>query len=354
MTSDTERRKDAHLALALGEEVEPAGADPLFDEVLLVHDALPELAEGELDTGTDLCGKRLRLPLVISGMTGGTDRAGAINRDLARLAEEAGCAFGVGSQRAMAETPALGTTYQVRDEMPTALLLANLGGVQAARMGPARVLELVRAIDADGLCVHLNPAQELSQPEGDRDFRGVLEAIGSLARELGERLVVKETGAGISARVAARLWDMGVRVVDVAGLGGTSWARVESLRAAGAERAVGEALSRWGLPTAACVAAVRRRTPGMKVIASGGVRDGLDVARALALGAHAAGLALPLLRARETGGLEGARACLDGIVRAFRAAMLLVGARDLPALREKRPRLGPRLSAWVDALLEEA
>ena len=310
-----------------------------------MHDALPELALDAVDTTTRLLGKTLRAPLLVTGMTGGTDEAAAINRDLARVAETQGIAFGLGSQRAMQREPALGYTFAVREHAPTTLVLANLGAVQAAASPTADVERLVRAVAADALCVHLNPAQELVQPGGDRDFRGALDAIARLVRELPMPVVVKETGCGVSRRVARRLADVGVRTLDVSGAGGTSWVKVETLRADEPQRRLGEAFANWGIPTAASLAAVRGL--GLDVIASGGVRSGLDVAKAVALGARAAGVALPVFRAYRAGGSDGAIAFVDELVAGLRTAMVLTGARDLTALAETPLVLGSRLRDWM-------
>src|SRR5262249_3218361 len=288
-------------------DVEPAGNSTLLDCVHLVHNALPELALDEVELTLTLWGKVLRAPLLVTGMTGGTDRAREVNRDLAQVAERHGLAFGVGSQRAMAEAPELARTFQVRDVAPHVLLIGNIGLKQAISMGVDGVQKLRDGIGADGVALHLNAAQELSQPEGDRDFRGGYSLVQALAAAFGERFLVKETGCGISPAVARRLVDCGVRTLDVSGLGGTSWVRVEQLRASGQMAELGALFSSWGIPTAAAVASVRRAVgPSVKLIASGGIRHGLDVAKALAIGADVAGVALPPLPAPHTGG--GARA----------------------------------------------
>jgi isopentenyl-diphosphate delta-isomerase len=339
-------RKRAHLELCADAEVEYRGKTTLLDDVELVHDALPELALSEISTETTLLGKRLRAPLLITGMTGGTAEATAINRDLAAVAETHGIAFGLGSQRAMQREPALVDTFAVRAHAPTTLVLANLGVVQAAQLGTADVERLVQAIAADALCIHLNPAQELIQPGGDRDFRGGLAAVARLVRELPYPIMVKETGCGISATVARRLQDAGVRTIDVSGAGGTSWVRVEALRGDAAAQALGEEFAEWGIPTAAALLGVRDL--GLAAIASGGIRSGLDVAKAIALGAVAAGVALPVFRAYTAGGATGAGEFVGRLVAGLRTGMLLTGARDLEALGRMPTVLGPRLRAWVD------
>jgi len=344
-------RKRAHLTLCAEEEVEYRGKTTLLEEVDLVHEALPELALAEISTETTLVGRRLRAPLLITGMTGGTPEATTINRDLATVAEEMGIAFGLGSQRAMQREPELGSTFAVRAHAPGTLVLANLGVVQAARLATTEVEQLVRAVGADAICLHLNAAQELVQPGGDRDFRGGLAAIARLVRELPCPVVVKETGCGISRATALRLRDAGVRVLDVSGAGGTSWVKVEALRGDRAAQALGEDLADWGIPTAAALVGLRGL--GLAAIASGGIRNGLEAAKAIALGAVAAGVALPVFRAYTAGGIEGARDFMARLVAGLRAAMLLSGARDLAALGRVPTVLGPRLRGWIDLGGEE-
>jgi isopentenyl-diphosphate delta-isomerase len=338
-------RKRSHLDLCEAEEVEFAGKTTLLEEVDLVHDALPELAVDEVDVSTTLLDKRLRAPLLITGMTGGTDEASAINQDLARVAEEHGIAFGLGSQRAMQRKPALAYTFEVRAHAPSTLVLANLGVVQAGALETAAVEQLVRRVGADALCVHLNPAQELIQPGGDRDFRGGLETIARLVRELPVPVVVKETGCGMSRRVGERLAAAGVRTVDVSGAGGTSWIKVEALRAGAPERELGTQFADWGIPTAAALAGLRGL--GLALIASGGVRTGLDVAKTIALGANVAGVALPVFRAYREGGRRAAGEFIDQLTAGLRTAMVLTGSRDLAALGRTPVVLGSRLREWV-------
>jgi isopentenyl-diphosphate delta-isomerase len=339
-------RKRAHLELCADGEVEYRDKTTLLDDVELVHDALPELALDEISTTATLLGKRLRAPLLITGMTGGTAEATAINRDLAAVAEAHGVAFGLGSQRAMQREPALAATFAVRAVAPTTLVLANLGVVQAAQLATAEVAALVGAIEADAVCLHLNPAQELIQPGGDRDFRGGLAAITRLVRELPCPVVVKETGCGISRAVAMRLHDAGVQTLDVSGAGGTSWVKVEAQRGDAAAQALGAEFAEWGIPTAAAVLGVRGL--GLTCIASGGIRTGLEVAKVIALGAVAAGVALPVLRAYTMGGAARAGVFVTGLVAGLRTAMLLTGAQDLAALARVPTVLGPRLRAWDD------
>jgi len=339
------------LDVAAHGDVEPDLSNALFECVHLVHCALPELSLAEVDLSTTWLGKRLKAPLVITGMTGGTERAEAVNRDLATLAEKHGVAFGVGSQRAMQEDPKRARTFQVREVAPTTVLIGNIGLRQAAELKAPGVQRLADAIGADGMALHLNAAQELAQAEGDRDFRGGYQTVASLALALGDRLVVKETGCGISPAVARRLVELGVRNIDVSGAGGTSWVRVEQLRATGAAEEAASALAAWGVPTAAATSSVRRAVgEEVVVIASGGVRTGLDAAKALALGADLAGMALPIFRAQQAGGLAGADRALDAVVLALKHACLLTGSQDAAQLRRCPRVITGDLKDWVAAL----
>lgn len=337
-------RKNAHLRLCAEEDVEHRGTT-LLEEVRLLHEALPELSLDDVDLSTEILGRRLAAPILISGMSGGTAEAGRLNRALATVAQKCGLGFGVGSQRPMLLHPETAESYRVRDVAPDVLLLGNVGFVQARDSGVAGVAELAEAIGADGICVHLNAAQELVQDEGDRDFRGALDAIGRLVDELPVPVVVKETGSGLAPATLARLRALGVSWVDVSGAGGTSWTAVESLRGTPRQRALGAELRDWGIPTAASIVYARRE--GLGTIASGGIRSGHDAARALALGADAVSLALPLLRAFAAGGLDPALAAAHGLVEGLRSVALLTGCRR-PSDLSKAPRvLGPGLRAWL-------
>jgi isopentenyl-diphosphate Delta-isomerase len=345
------QRKADHLALAASGEVEFRETKTLLEGVRLVHQSLPELAVDEIDLATELAGLTLKAPLMVSGMTGGTAEAGALNKDLARAAERFGLAFGLGSQRAMALHPELAPTYQVRDAAPGVVLFANIGVVQAREMGPAAVRRLVETVEAQALCVHLNPAQEMIQENGDRDFRGATEILGRLVEAVGVPVIAKETGCGLSRQAARALARVGVRTVDVSGAGGTSWTAVESRRAqaGSASRALGEELWDWGIPTAPSIVVCAEE--GLQVIATGGVRSGLDIARAVALGATAGGMAAPLLRAhRHGGGLDGVVELLGRIINSVRTVCLLCGVRSVRDLAKAPRVLTGELRSWLEAL----
>jgi len=337
-------RKRSHLALCASEDVEHHG-HTLLDDVHLLHDALPELSIDEIELATEVLGRRLQAPILISGMSGGTREAGRLNRALAAAAQKFGLGMGVGSQRAMLLDPGTTDTFRVRDVAPDILLLANLGAVQARDAGPSRVAALVEAIGADALCIHLNAAQELVQDEGDRDFRGCAAAIQELVSELPVPLVVKETGCGLGPRALARLRESGVRWVDVSGAGGTTWTGVEALRGSARQRALGLELREWGIPTAAAITYAARS--GLRVIASGGIRGPRDVAHALALGAEAAALALPLLRAYREGDAPGVILAVERLIESLRVVILLTGARRPSELQRAARVIGGDLRAWI-------
>lgn len=346
MNSPIQRRKDDHLDLCATDDVAFKGTTTLLECVQLMHQSLPDLDVDQIDTSVTLLGKSLRLPIVIAAMTGGTERAAEVNRDLASIAEARGLGFGLGSQRAMQRQPNTAWTYQVREWAPKTLILGNVGVVQARELASKDIAEMVREIGADALCVHLNPAQEIVQPGGDRDFRGGVDTFKRLVAELPVPVVGKETGCGLSLQTALKLKAAGVRTVDTSGAGGTSWVGVETLRAEGDQARLGNLLWDWGIPTAVSVHACVK--VGMETIATGGIQSGVDVVRALVLGASAAGIARPMLQAHVRGGKEEAERFVDQIEREIRAVMLLTGASSIAELR-KLPRLiFEPLKQWIE------
>lgn len=345
MTADIEQRKADHLDLCATDEVAFRGRTTLLECVRLVHQSLPETSYSSVDTRVRLLGKELRAPLLIAAMIGGHERAAEINQALASIANELGYAFGLGSQRAMQKRPETRWTYQVRERAPDVLLFGNVGVVQARDMSTAEVAQMIEDVGADALCVHMNPAMELVQPEGDRDFSGGLQTFQRLWAELDVPVIAKETGNGISREVAAKLRSAGIRHADTSGAGGTSWVGVETLRAEGDGRALGEALWDWGIPTAAsvryCVDA------GLTTIATGGIRTGMDVARAIALGASCAGIARNVYQAFLEGGSDGAREFLLRVERELRSIMLLCGAKSIEELQQAPRIVTGELADWL-------
>lgn len=334
MTDDPIRdRKDQHLDVVLsGRGRHASGAG--FDAVRLMHEALPDLDHDAIDLSVDFLGKRLNAPFLISSMTGGPARAEAINIHLAEAAQALGIALAVGSQRGALETGAAsGLTRSLRTYAPDAVILSNIGAAQLTRgFGVDEARRAMDMIGADGLIIHLNPLQEACQPEGDRDWRGVGAALAALVRDLGAPVVVKETGAGISAATARRLVEMGVAAIDVAGAGGSNWALIEGERSVQpADRAHAADFADWGIPTARAIAEVRAACPDTTLIGSGGVRDGVDAAKAIALGADLVGQAAGVLEAAT----RSSEAVVDHFLlleRQLRTACFCTGASELRQL----------------------
>lgn len=302
----------------------------LLDCVDLTHNALPELDLESLDTTTGFFSKTLTLPLMITSMTGGAAKAGELNRNLALVAGKAGIAFATGSQRIILTHPETIDDFNVRKQIPDGVLLGNLGGQQLLDNPIDAVVNLVNRIDADGLCVHLNPAHELAQPEGDRKFCGILDGIRAINEKLEGRVLVKEVGHGLSQSVVEQLLAAGVRYLDVAGAGGTSWTRVEALRPDN-ENSIGSTFAEWGIATATAVArADLIRQPDTVLVASGGIRSGLDMGRAIALGADVCGIAQPALAAYLSNGVQGVKSLIERLSQELKTTMLLTACK-IPA-----------------------
>jgi isopentenyl-diphosphate delta-isomerase len=344
--SDHSQRKADHLDLCATDTVAFQHKTTLFEQVQLVHNALPELAISDIDLHTQLVGHTLKAPLVIAAMTGGVDRAEAVNRDLAQVAQELGLGFGFGSMRPLLEA-GVESGYLVRDVAPDAVILGNIGIVQARETDSSRLARLMERTGCSALAVHLNPAMEVIQPGGDDDFRGGLDTLERLLRDLDLPLIVKETGCGLSRDVGQRLMNIGIETVDISGAGGTSWVGVETLRARARTRQLGELFWDWGIPTAASL--LQLRGLGLEVIATGGVSNGLDISKALALGATAGGMARPFLMAWNEGGAQAALDVASGVVDQVRLACLLTGSKTPAALGGQPVVLGAELRAWMPA-----
>jgi isopentenyl-diphosphate delta-isomerase len=298
-TLETQTRKADHLRICLEEDVQSRQTTNGLERYRFNHLCLPELNLSDIDLSTKFLGKNLGSPLLISSMTGGTELAKTINYRLAEIAQHYKMAMGVGSQRVAVENPQVGDTFTVRSVAPDILLLANLGAIQLNyKYGLDECLRVVDLLEADALILHLNPLQECIQPRGDTNFRGLLDKIAQLCHKLPVPAIAKEVGNGISGAMAKQLIEAGIAAIDVAGAGGTSWAKVESERAeSDLQRRLGQTFGDWGLPTAECLTSVRAVAPTIPLIASGGLRNGLEVAKAIALGADLTGLALPFLQA---------------------------------------------------------
>ncbi|MBD1587072.1 type 2 isopentenyl-diphosphate Delta-isomerase [Pseudomonas typographi] len=336
METDLVHRKNDHLDIILNAQRDPVTQANGFDRFRFEHCALPELDLDAIDVSTRVLGRTLHAPWLISSMTGGASRARTINLHLAEAAQALGIAMAVGSQRVALEGATdWGLTRQLRHVAPDILLMANLGAAQLrGAQGIDYARRAVDMIGADALVVHLNPLQEALQPEGDRDWRGVLAAIEQVARTCEVPLVVKEVGAGLSARVARQLADVGVSMLDVAGTGGTSWAAVEGERARRkAQREVAMAFAAWGIPTAQALHAVHRALPQMPLIASGGIRHGIDAAMALRLGASLVGQAAAVLAAA----CDSSDAVIEHFqshIQQLRVVCFCTGSANLAALKQ--------------------
>lgn len=292
-------RKQDHLEICLTKPVEVGSSG--FENYHFTHNALPEVDFAKIDTSVKFLGKKLSAPILISSMTGGTDQGGLINRNLAKAAQKVGVAIAVGSQRIAIEQSSNRTiveTFQVRKWAPDILLFANLGAVQLNYgFGIKECQKAVEIIEADALILHLNPLQEAIQPEGNTNFAGLLLKIERICKALSVPVIVKEVGCGISEETAQKLFNAGVKIIDTAGWGGTNWAVIEGLRQTQAkvEADLGETFSCWGIPTAESIIQCRR-VKSLRIIGSGGIRNGIEIAKAIALGANLVGLALPLLK----------------------------------------------------------
>jgi isopentenyl-diphosphate Delta-isomerase len=329
----TQQRKAEHIRICLEENVQfPTGNG--LEKYRFSHYCLPELDYDRLDISTKFLGKTLGAPLLISSMTGGTDQARTINRRLAEAAQAYGLAMGVGSQRVAIEQDQTQDSFRVRDLAPDILLFANLGAVQLNYgYGSEQCQRAVDIVEADALILHINPLQECIQPQGDRNFSGLLQKIEQVCSKLTVPVIAKEVGNGISAHLAQQLIDVGVRAIDVAGAGGTSWSLVESARADNElQRQLGRTFADWGLPTAACLVQIRQSQLEIPLIASGGLRNGLDVAKAIGLGADLAGLALPFLTAADHSS-AAVTDLVELLLAELKTALFCTGSPDLASLR---------------------
>lgn len=330
------QRKRDHLEICLNKPIE-VGSNG-FENYSFVHDTLPEIDFGKIDTSVKFLGKKLKTPILISSMVGGTKEAALINQNLAKAAQRFGVAMGVGSQRIAIERPkdqAIIKSFQVRKWAPDILLFANLGAVQLNYgFGVEECRRAVEMIEADALILHLNPLQEVIQPEGNTNFEGLLFKIKKIVKSLTVPVVIKEVGCGISGDVAGRLYQVGVEIIDTAGWGGTNWAKIEGFRRLRTKTAgddLGEVFSNWGIPTAESIVQCRE-IKGLKIIGSGGIRNGIEAAKAITLGADLVGLALPFLKpaaqSTEAVGVE-----LTRLIREMKIAMFCAGAKNIDELK---------------------
>ena len=332
-------RKLEHLLICKNYDVEFKDKTTGFEDVELIHNALPEVNKNDIDLSTSVFGKKLDSPLFITAITGGHPTAKEINKQLAIAAEDNNIALGVGSQRAACEHPELADTYSVvRDNAPDCLLVGNIGAPQLNLANKA-----VEILDADILAIHLNPLQESIQPEGDLDARGYLELISQITDLVDIPVMAKETGCGISAETAKQLVDAGISFIDIEGAGGTSWAAVETYRAE--DRYYGELFWDWGIPTAISTAEVVNSVDA-PVIASGGIRSGLEAAKAIAIGADSVGMALPFLK--KSISQEELNHFINQFNDSLRIAMFLVGANNIEELKQSKLVIRGKTKEWLN------
>lgn len=338
--TQTSLRKSEHIRINLEENVD-SGITTGLERFSFPHQALPEIDLKDVDTSLHLFGKVLKSPILISAMTGGSAEAEAINRRLAEGAEAEGVAMGVGSQRAAIEDPSLEKTFQVRKYAPKALLFANLGAIQLNYgYGLDECQRAVEMIEADALVLHLNALQEAVQPEGDTDFAGLLAKIEMVCKGMEVPVIAKEVGWGISGETAKMLGGAGIAAIDVAGAGGTSWSQVEMYRAKTKSQAeLASAFVNWGIPTAEAIREVKAAAPGTRIIASGGLRNGVDIAKCVALGAEVGGMAGRFLKAAAVSG-EAVSEVMQTTAKEIRISMFACGARDVAHLKTVKLRKG--------------
>lgn len=352
MISLIRERKLSHLEICLKKHVSFRNISTGFDDIFLIHNSLPEFDLEDIDLQVEFFGHKFNAPIIISAMTGGSELSYKVNRALALAAERLGIGMGVGSQRIALERPELSYTFSiVRESAPNIFVMGNIGAAQfSLKYGLDEAFKAVEMVDADALAVHLNPLQEAVQPEGEPFYDGVLEKLKLLSSSLKLPIIAKETGSGISGEVAAKLEKVGISGVDVGGAGGTSWAAVEYYRSLEAgdlsHASLAELFWDWGIPTAISICEVSFHT-NLPIIATGGVRSGIDIAKALALGASLAGIALPLLKPAVENGVKGVLSYLERLINELKVAMFLVGARRIADLKRIPLIIGGFTGNWL-------
>ncbi len=351
MTAETRKRKAEHIRISLQRNVQARKTTTGFEDIHFVHKALPEIDKQKINLSTMAFGHKFNAPLIAGAITGGTLEATKINSTVAEAIEELGLGMGVGSQRAAIENKRFEKTFAIaRKKAPTAFLIANIGGVQLVNgYDIQEVKKAIEMIDADAIAIHLNSLQEAVQPEGQTNFRGVLEKISELAKELDTPIIAKETGAGIAAEEAKKLEVVGVNGIDISGAGGTSFAAVEYYRTKGQansfQRKLGDIFWDWGIPTAVSLVEVSQ-TVRLPIIGSGGIRSGVEMAKALALGASLTSFSYPLLQAAVKGVKETVNVLLF-LIEELKNSMFLVGADSIQALQKVPIVITAKTAEWL-------
>lgn len=341
-------RKLDHINISLKKNVEFKNkktglGDINFRGVELAYKTLPEIDKEKIICKTKFLGKDFSAPLMVAGITGGVEKAKKINRDIAKACEEVGIGMGLGSQRAMLEKPELSSTYEVRKYAPNIFLAGNIGVTQASSYSLLEIEHALETIEADALAVHVNAAHEAIQPEGTTNFSKGIKTISQLAKNLSYPIIVKEVGSGVSYEVAAELAKTSIKAIDVGGAGGTSWTGIEYLRTKKKKHTYWD----YGIPTAVSILEVKKAFGG-KIIATGGIRSGLDVVKACVLGADLCGVALPVLKAQHKGGARGVEKYLENLIDEIKTGMFLLGAKKFSDLKKKKYVLLGKTKEWVE------
>lgn len=336
---ETEKRKSEHIRVCLDNDIEREST--LFEDVTLVHQTFTDLSLDDIDTSVYFFGKKLSMPLMIAAITGGAEISKKINKDLAGVAEKKQIGFGLGSQRAMIENENLTETYYVRDVAKNALIFGNIGIAQLRNYSVEQIRKAIEKIEADAICVHFNSAQEMFQIEGDYNFKGSTRSLEKLCNELGYPVIAKEVGNGFSREVALKLKELGVKAIDVGGMGGSNWIVVDALRS----NTNYNNFENWGIPTAC---SILESSVGLPIIATGGIRNGLDMAKAIVLGAEICGIALPFLKVLDKEGKPGLEKYIDQIHKELKIIMLLTGSRNIAELKKAKYVITGKLKDWKD------
>ena len=349
--SETERRKIEHIFICAQKDVYPSTKTTWFEDIEFIHNSLPEININDISLRTKFLGHTFNAPIIISGMTGGHPKTFEINKAIASVAEELGIGFGVGSQRAALDNPKLEYTFSVvRKYAPKSFIIGNIGASQIIKFRNCKTInKLVKMIDADALAIHLNPLQEVLQPEGEPTYQKVLEKIRMISDECNMPIIVKETGAGISYETAKRLSETKIAAIDIGGAGGTSFAKVEYYRNINKNKEkaeISECFFDWGIPTAISICEVRKAT-NIPIIATGGIRCGIDATKALALNANIVGMALPILRAFFKNGERGIKSYILRFITELKFTMFLVGAKKVEDLRKVPIVISNRFQNWL-------
>jgi isopentenyl-diphosphate Delta-isomerase len=334
-----EQRKKDHLRVCLENNVETQKAG--FGDITLINNSLSELNLDEVDTSVKFFGKNLRMPLIIAALTGGTQESKQINKDLAEVAEKKGIGFSLGSQRVMIENPEVKETFFVRDVAANTLLLGNIGIFQLKKLSVKQIEDALEYVKADALCVHLNPAQEIFQKDGDVNFKDALVSLKGLCKELKYPVIAKEVGFGISREVSIKLKESGVKAIDIGGFGGTNWIVVDGLLS---DKDFSNFVE-WGIPTP--VSILEAKT-GLPIIATGGIRSGLDIAKSIALGADMCGISLPFLKILKSQGKKGVEDYIDRLNNELKIAMILTGSKNIEEMKRAKYVITGKTREWVD------